>query len=103
METIEVIAYNGHSQSVLVGTVHTQLVSTAGMGREHNAIIRSFLTDDFIIGHRRFPVFVIYQLSRTVEVVGGEREGDNTHPQSLPKGGRRPTPALPRGGSFYYL
>jgi hypothetical protein len=73
METVEVIAHNGHSQTVLVGTVHTQLVGAAGMGRKQNAVIRSFLPDKFIIGHRWFSLFVIYYLSRTVQVVRDER------------------------------
>jgi hypothetical protein len=94
METVEVIANNRHSQSVLVGTVHTQLVGAAGMRREQNAVIRSFLADKFIIGHRWFSLFVIYYLSRTVEIVGGERERDNP-PLTPPRGRKRTTPALP--------
>lgn len=73
MEAVEVVAHNRHTQTVLVGTVHTQLMGTASVGREQNTVIRSFLSDKFIIGHRRFSLFVIYHLSRTVEVVGGER------------------------------
>ena len=73
METVEVIAHNGHSQTILVGTMYAQLVGAAGMGREQNAVIRSFLPDKFIIGHRRFPLFEIYYLSRTVQIIGSER------------------------------
>ena len=76
METVEIIAYNRHSQTVLVGTVHTQLVGTASVGREQNTVIRSFLSDKFIIGHRRFSLFVIHYLPRTVQIVGGQRQGD---------------------------
>ena len=73
METVEIIAHDRHSQTVLVGTVHTQLVGAAGLGCEQNTVIGSFLSDKFIIGHRRFSLFVIHHLSRAVEVVGGER------------------------------
>ena len=73
METVEVIAYDGHTQTVLVGTVHTQLMGAACVGREQNAVIGSFLSDKFIIGHRRFSLFVIHHLPRTVQIVGGER------------------------------
>ena len=73
METVEVIAYDGHSQTVLVGTVHTQLMGAACVGREQNAVIGSFLADKLIIGHRRFSLFIIHHLSRAVEIVGGKR------------------------------
>ena len=73
METVEVIAHDGHTQTVLVGTVHTQLMSAACVGREQNTVIGSFLSDKFIIGHRRFSLFIIHYLPRTVEIVGGER------------------------------
>ena len=73
METVEVIAHDRHSQTVLVGTVHTQLVGTASVGREQNTVIRSFLSDKFIIGHCWFPLFVIHHLPRAVQIVGSER------------------------------
>ena len=73
METVEVVAHDRHSQTVLVGTMHTQLVGAAGLGRKQNTIIRSFLTDKFIIGHRRFSLFIIHHLPRTVQIVGSER------------------------------
>ena len=73
METVEIIAYDRHSQTVLVGTVHTQLVGAASVGREQNAVIGSFLSDKFIIGHRWFSLIIIHHLPRTVEVVGSER------------------------------
>ena len=85
METVEVIANNRHSQSVFMGTMHTQLMGTAGMGREQNTVIRSFLADKFIIGQRWFSLFVIHHLSWTVEIVGGERERDNP-PLTPPRG-----------------
>lgn len=94
METIEVITHDRHSQTVLVGTMHTQLMGAASMGREQNTVIRSFLFDKFIIGHRRLSLFVIHHLSRTVEIVGGERQGDNP-PLTPPRGKKRPTPTLP--------
>ena len=94
METVEVIANNRHSQSVFMGTMHTQLMGTAGMGREQNTVIRSFLADKFIIGHRRFSLIIIHHLPRTVQVVRGERERDNP-PLTPPRGRKRTTPALP--------
>ena len=59
MESVEIITHNRHSQTILMGTMHTQLVGAASVRREQNAVIRSLLPDKFIISHRSFPVFVV--------------------------------------------
>ena len=74
METVEIIAHNRHSQAVFMCTMHAQLVGAAGMGCEHNAVIRSFMSDNFLICHRRFPFFVIHHVSWTVQIIGSQRQ-----------------------------
>lgn len=73
MESVEIIAYYWHTQAVAVGTMYTQLVGAARMGREQYAVIWSFLSNKFIFGHRRFPIFVVNNLTGTIQIVGGER------------------------------
>ena len=63
---VEPVAEDGTAQAPGMGGVDTQLVGAAGVGREQNAEIRSFLPDKVIIGHRRFPIFVVDKLPWTV-------------------------------------
>ena len=71
LRAIELVALDGTSQAVGVGTMDAQLVCTAGLGIEGDKAI-----DNLVIRYGPFAMFHIYDLPWTIHRVGSQRQRD---------------------------
>ena len=72
--SVEAVAYDGNTQSVMVGAVNAQLVGASGMRKEGYPRDVSFPFDNAVFGYGLLAVGEIHLLIRSVERVGTQRQ-----------------------------
>ena len=75
---VEFITNDGTTETIGVGTVHTQLVGAAGVGIEGEESPPVSGIKHLIFRHSRFAMAVVHHLARTVDGVAEQGQGDAT-------------------------
>ena len=74
MVSVEIIAEDGHIESFGMSTMDTQLMGATCDGMKTHEGVTILLTYYLIASDGRFAILPIHYLTRTVEIVGRERE-----------------------------
>ena len=76
---VERIAQDGSIQTLLMGTMHTQLVGSARLGIEGDAEMGAVdALQDFILRNGLLALLVIHYLAGAVQIIGLQRKGDDS-------------------------
>ena len=76
---VERIAQDGSIQTLLMGTMHAQLVGSARLGIEGNAEMGAVdALQNFILRNGLLALLVIHYLAGAVQIIGQQRKGDDS-------------------------
>ena len=76
---VERIAQDGSIQTLLMGTMHTQLVGSARLGIEGDAEMGAVdALQNFILRNGLLALLVIHHLAGAVQIIGQQRKGDDS-------------------------
>ena len=81
---VERIAQDGSIQTLLMGTMHAQLVGSARLGIEGDAEMGAVdALQNFILRNGLLALLVIHYLARAVQIIGLQRKGDDSLSRNL--------------------
>ena len=76
---VEWIAQDGSIQTLLMGTMHAQLVGSARLGIEGDAEVGAVdALQNFILRNGLLALLVIHYLAGAVQIIGQQRKGDDS-------------------------